>query len=110
MLATNDEVLPITHGTYVPLTISGHTVKIPCDVFPRAFNSCHLLLGKNFCNEFEVDFDTFTPDIGLFWNNEKTCLIHTCLKKFEEVRRDNLCSPIIPKIKLSDGENAFDRG
>ena len=46
MLATNDDTLPITHATSIPLTIYGHTVRITCDVIPRALTCCHLLLGK----------------------------------------------------------------
>ena len=108
MLDNNDETLPITHGTYVPLTISGHTVKIPCDVIPRAFNSCHLLLGNDFCEKFEVEFSKH-PDIGLFWNNKKTWIIHESLKNFQEVRCDNLCSPIISKIRLSEHVDIKDK-
>jgi hypothetical protein len=77
MLATNDDALPITRHTYVPLTIYGHTDRVYCHVIPRAFNSCHLLLGKNFCKKYEVDCDTFPPDIGLLWNNKKEWLIYT---------------------------------
>ena len=47
MLANYEEALPITHFACVPLTIYGHTVRITCDVIPRAINCCHLLLENN---------------------------------------------------------------
>ena len=100
-LATNNDALPITRVAYVPLTINGYTNDIYCHVIPRALHCCHLVLGRTWCSKFAVNSVTHYPDIGLVWNNKKTWIIHASLKQFQSVRRDNLCTPIIPTIKLS---------
>ena len=101
-LATSDDALLITQVAYVPLTIYGHKVNICCHVIPRALNCCHLLLGKTFCREFKVNYKSHHSDLQLFWNNENTKLMNVSLKQFQEVRHDNLCSPIVPTIKLNE--------
>ena len=95
MLDVFDESLPITHIACVPLTIYGHTVRVYCDVIPRALNSCHLLLGKKWCDEVQIVFSADHRDPQILWNNKQTWLAYTRLKKIQEVRRQNLCTPII---------------
>ena len=94
-LNTFDDSLSITHLACVPLTIYGHTVRVYCDVIPRALNSCHLLLGKKWCDEVQIVFSADHSDPHILWNNKQTWLAYTRLKQFQEVRRQNLCTPII---------------
>jgi hypothetical protein len=62
LLATCDHALQVTQHTLVPLTIYGHTEYIRCDVVSRAFNFCHLMLGRHWCDQFQVVFDSGCPD------------------------------------------------
>ena len=82
LLATYDDMLPITQSAIVPITIYGHTRRIVCDVIPRALNCCHLLLGKKWCNEFEVDFDRYYPDVQFYWNYKKDWLSNATFNTF----------------------------
>ena len=102
LAAYYDEAFSITHMVSIPLTIYGHTVSIFCDIMPRKLNCCQLLLGKHWCDEFQIVFDNVQPDPHIFWNNKNTWLAHTRLKKFQEVRRQNLCPPVISTIKSSE--------
>ena len=52
MLATSSHALPVTQIASVPLTIYVPSREIFCFVFPRAFNSCHIMLGTKWCNQF----------------------------------------------------------
>ena len=102
LAAYYDEAFSIAHKVSIPLTIYGHTVSIFCDVMPRQLTCCQLLLGKHWCDKFQVVFDNVQPDPLIFWNNENTWLAHTHLKKFQEVRLQNLCPPVISITKSSE--------
>jgi hypothetical protein len=82
LLASTDHSLPVTRTTHVPLNIYGHTKYVHCDVVPRAFNVCHISLGKQWCDRFEVIFGSDYPDPLIFWNGKHTWLASTCIKQF----------------------------
>src|SRR4051812_43520938 len=98
MLATSGHALPVTQIACVPLTIYGPHRYVSCFIVPRAFNSCHIMLGTNWCNHFQVVFGNEYSDPSIFWNDKHTWLSHTHIKQFQEIRRQNLCPPITSNI------------
>jgi hypothetical protein len=71
--------------------IPSDTIEIEYDVLPRALNFCHLMLGKHWCDKFKVVFGVVHLDPSIFWNGKNMWLAHTDIKKFQEIRRQNLC-------------------
>ena len=90
IISTNDAALHINHTTSIPLTMHGHTERVFCNVLPRAFTCCHLLLSAKWCHSYNVNFVSHYPDLQFFWNKKKNWIIHARLKKIQEVRRQPL--------------------
>ena len=71
---------------------------IRCDIIPREINCCHLLLGKPWCDKFQINFDSGFPDPEICWNKKHTWLARSNINSFLDVNIQNLC---LPEIKIA---------
>lgn len=99
MLVTSSHALPITQIACVPFTIYGPKTYISCYVVPRAFNSCHIMLGTMWCNKFQVVFGSECSDPTIFWNGKHMWSARSNIKQFQEIRRQNLYAHVTTNIK-----------